>query len=32
MDYRGSQGVTRGDKGLQGITGDYKGLQGVKRG
>ena len=32
MDYRGSQGVTRGDKGLQGITGNYKGLQGVKRG
>ena len=27
-EYRGLQGVTRGDRGLQGVTGGYKGLQG----
>ena len=31
-DYKGLQGVTRGDKGLQGVNGGYKGLQGVRGG
>ena len=33
-DYKGLQGVARGDRGLQGVTRvkeDYKGLQGVTR-
>ena len=31
-EYRGLQGVTRGDRGLRGVTSGYRGLQGVTGG
>ena len=31
LEYRGLQGVTRGDMGLQGVTRGYWGLQGVTK-